>query len=814
MLYPEKNIEVKLGFDKIRQFIKEACYGDIGRELVDKMQFSTDYNLIKMLTIQTEEFTRILMEGVDFPSANFLDVRNQLDKAKIRNTFLTTSEFFDLKRSLDTLYHCLQFFDKQKDTYPNLYALCEEIILPFDLLQNISKVIDDEGRLKNNASRELQNIRQDIIRTQVQLRKQMDILVRDYKSKDLMKGDSEVTIREGRMVLPVKAEYKRQVKGIVHHASATGQTVYIEPTIVLNMNNKIKELEFQERREIIRILTELTNQVRPHISKLSAAYRFLAKIDFIRAKARFASKIDAINPAFEKTCLIDWKAAYHPLLLLAHKEQNKKIVPHSVFIDHHDRILLISGPNAGGKSVALKTVGLLQYMYQNGLLIPVAEGSKVGIFRDIFIDIGDEQSIENDLSTYSSHLSNMRHFLKFADKRSLCLIDEFGTGTEPQFGGAIAETILENLCKQKVFAVITTHYSNLKLMAENTKGIVNGAMRFDVENLEPLYHLEIGQAGSSFALEIAQKIGLPQEVIKQARSKIGASQIDIERLIKDLEQEKRIFREKNAKVISQEQELQSDIDNYKFLKKQIELTRKNIVNEAKVEAKSLLQVTNQKIENTIREIKEAKADKETTQKARQELNEFKEEITPQALEKPVEEFVNKKKAKRIKKGQVANPEASIKVIEGEIKVGDSVRIKGQTTIGEVLSINKKDISIAMGSLKTIIKKNRLEKISQRGIKKIQRSKAVNYDFAKEQINFSPEMDIRGKRADETYTLISNFMDQAIMLSHSNLRIVHGKGTGALRQIVRDILNTYKEVNSVKNEHPDRGGDGVSLIKLH
>lgn len=813
MLYPEKNIEVKLGFDKIRTFIKRACQGDIGRELVDKMQFSTDYNLIKMLTIQTEEFGQILMEGLDFPSSNFLDVRNQLAKAKILNTFLTTAEFFDLKRSLDTLYHCLQFFDKQKDNFPNLYALCEEIILPYDLLKSIERVIDDEGRLKSNASKELQNIRQDIIRTQVQLRKQMDILVRDYKSKDLMKSDSEVTIRDGRMVLPVKAEYKRQVKGIVHHASATGQTVYIEPTIVLNMNNKIKELEFQERREIIRILTELTNQVRPHISKLAAAYRFLAKIDFIRAKARFASKINAINPTFEKTCLIDWKAAYHPLLYLAHQEQNKKIVPHSIYIDHKDRILLISGPNAGGKSVALKTVGLLQYMHQNGLLIPVAEGSKVGIFRDIFIDIGDEQSIENDLSTYSSHLSNMRHFLKFADKRSLCLIDEFGTGTEPQFGGAIAETILENLCKQKVFAVITTHYSNLKLMAQNTEGIVNGAMRFDVENLEPLFHLEIGQAGSSFALEIAQKIGLPQEVIKQARSKIGGSQIDVEELIKTLEHEKRIFREKNAKVISQEQELKADIDNYKFLKKQVELNRKNILNQAKVEASNLLQNTNQKIENTIRQIQENKADKKETQKVRQKLAEFKEEIQPEILEQPVEEFVSRKKAKKIKKGLISNPEPSIQVIEGEIKVGDSVRIIGQNAIGEVLTINKKDISIAMGDLKTIIKKNRLEKISQRGIKKIQRSQAMNFDFAREQMNFSPEIDIRGKRADETYKLIGDFIDHAIMLSHHNLRIVHGKGTGALRQIVRDILNTYKEVSSVKNEHPDRGGDGVSMVRL-
>lgn len=813
MLYPEKNIEIKLGFDKIRELIKTSCQGEIGRELVDKMQFSTDYNLIQMLTIQTEEFSQILLEGLDFPSSNFLDVRNQLSKAKILNTFLTTLEFFDLKRSLDTLYECLQFFDKQKDNFPNLYALCEEIILPFDLLQAISKVIDEEGRLKNNASKELQNIRQNIIATQIQLRKQMDILVRDYKSKDLMKSDSEVTIREGRMVLPVKAEYKRQVKGIVHHASATGQTVYIEPTIVLNMNNKIKELEFQERREIIRILTELTNQVRPHISKLAAAYRFLAKIDFIRAKARFAGTIEGINPSFEKTCLIDWKAAYHPLLLLAHKEQNKKIVPHNVYIDHHERILLISGPNAGGKSVALKTVGLLQYMYQNGLLIPVAEGSKVGIFRDIFIDIGDEQSIENDLSTYSSHLSNMRHFLKFADKRSLCLIDEFGTGTEPQFGGAIAETILENLCKQKVFAVITTHYSNLKLMAENTKGIVNGAMRFDVENLEPLFHLEIGQAGSSFALEIAQKIGLPQEVIKQARSKIGASQIDVEELIKNLEQEKRIFREKNAKVIQQEQELKEDIDNYKFLKKQIELNRKNILNRAKIEAKTLLESTNQKIENTIRQIQETKADKQTTQKIRQNLTEFKKEIQPEILEQPVEQFVSRKKAKKIKKGKNSNPEPPIQVIEGEIKVGDSVRIKGQNVIGEVLTINKKDISIAMGQLKTIVKKNRLEKISQRGIKKVQRSNAMNFDFAKQQIAFSPEMDIRGKRADETYNLVGNFIDQAIMLSHSNLRIIHGKGTGALRQIVKDVLNTYKEVNSVKNEHPDRGGDGVSIIKL-
>lgn len=802
MLYP-KNIEQKLGFDRIRTLLKQECQGKIGQVLVEKIRFSAKYDLIQKLTEQTAEFKALLESGKPFPNAHFLDVSESLAKAKIENTYLSERDFFDLKNSLQTLYDALRFFHEHQNTYPRLYQLSDGIALPADLIEAIQRTIDEEGKLRSNASPELQDIRRRLQRTETGLRRRLEQLVREYRREGWMPDELESTIREGRMVIPIRAEHKRRLKGIVHDTSATGQTVYIEPEAILDINNEIKELFYEEKREIIRILTKLTNILRPHIEGLSRSYRFLAQIDFIRAKARLALKLDAINPDFERTKILDWRNAYHPTLKLAYQEQGKTVIPHSISINPQDRILLISGPNAGGKSVALKTVGLVQYMYQCGLLVPMDEGSTMGIFQDIFIDIGDEQSIENDLSTYSSHLTNMRHFLKFADKRSLCLIDEFGTGTEPQFGGAIAEAILEKLVEQKCYGIITTHYANLKFFAENTPGVINGAMRFDVEALEPLFQLEIGQPGSSFALEIAQKIGLPRAVIKEARGKVGTSQVDIEKVLRDLEKEKKTFADKNRKVAEREAQLEELLEKYKNLRTQLQEQRKDVMQKARDRAEQLLSEANRKIENTIREIKESQAEKERTQEARKSLEKFKSRVEHE--QKQASESTKKRKKKK---------SDQITVVGGDLSKGDWARIKGQKTHGEVLKVQGDEITIRIGELKTIVKRNRLEKIQSDAFKKKPQGRVTyGVDMLSKQASFKPEMDLRGVRAEEAMSRTESFIDKAIMLNHAHLRIVHGKGNGVLREVIRNTLRNFREVESFEDEHADLGGDGVTLIRM-
>ncbi|MEM6299314.1 MAG: MutS2/Smr-associated SH3 domain-containing protein, partial [Bacteroidota bacterium] len=754
MLYPA-NIEQKIGFEQIRELLKQECQGRIGQELVEKIRFHTKYEIISKLTEQTAEFKQILEEGVSFPNAHYLDVSESLNKAKIENSYLSETAFFELKNSLQTLYDSLRFFNERKEEYPRLFELCDGITIPADLVDAINRTIDEEGRLRNNASPELQDIRQRIIKTQVGLWRKLDQLVRQYRREGWMPEDLETTIREGRMVIPIRVEHKRRLKGIVHDSSATGQTVYLEPEEILDINNDIKELFYEERREIIRILTRLTNILRPHVQGLSRSYRFLAKVDFIRAKARLAVRLDAVNPDFERTKILDWRNCYHPTLKLAYQSQGKTVMPHSIWINPENRILLISGPNAGGKSVALKTVGLVQYMYQCGLLVPMDEGSTTGIFRDIFIDIGDEQSIENDLSTYSSHLTNMREFLKLADKRSLCLIDEFGTGTEPQFGGAIAEAILEKLVEQKCYGVITTHYANLKFFAENTPGIINGAMRYDVDNLEPLFKLEIGKPGSSFALEIGQKIGLPKHVLNAARDKVGTTQVDVEKVLRDLEKERNEFHRRNAQVKAREEQLEALLEKYKGLRGQLQEQRKDIMREARERAEGLLKEANRKIENTIREIKESQAEKEKTQEVRKELEKFREKN-----ERIKAEQAPKPKKKKNKK--------QIKVVEGELVEGDWARLKGQKAHGEVIKVQGNEITIRLGELKTTVKRNRLEKIESDAFKKEQRV-SVNsrgVDILSKQADFSPEIDLRGVRAEEAIGKTESFVDTAIMLNQS------------------------------------------------
>jgi DNA mismatch repair protein MutS2 len=797
MLYPQ-NIEQKLGFDKIREILRQHCTSPLGQAFVEKIRFSDNFEMIDKLVRQTAEFKEILLHEPDFPKQNFLDVTPSLARANVEGTFLSEAEFFDLKLSLQTLWDCLRFFKNQNERFPQLAELSQGIDWDKNLLDRLNQVIDDRGQLRDNASAELQTIRKQLANEQNNLRKKLDSILRSAKSAGFVSEDASPTIRNGRMVIPVSAEHKRRVKGFVQDESATGQTLFIEPVEVLESNNEIRELEYAERREIVRILTTLTDFVRPYVPSLKKACNFLGIIDFLRAKARFAVQINALNPVFVNQTLLNWQTAFHPLLYLSHGKQGKPVIPLNLRLEQPERILLISGPNAGGKSVTLKTVGLLQYMYQSGLLIPVAEDSKIGFFRNLFIDIGDEQSLENDLSTYSSHLTNMKHFLRHANPQTLFLIDEFGTGTEPNVGGAIAESILQKLNQAGAFGVINTHYTNLKVFAENTAGIFNGAMRFDTENLEPLYQLETGKPGSSFAYEIAHKIGLPEEIIELSRKKAGDKQVDFDRLLRELEAEKLTLTQQNQAVRVREQEMKKLQQEYQTLKDELETNRRLLLNKAKTDAKELLAEANRKIENTIREIKENQADKTLTQKTRRELVKYEEELVPEHID-----------------NQEPEPNEELQVLGGDIAVGDSVRIVGQNAVGEVLSLRGKDAEIRIGDLKSTIKLSRLEKISRKEIRQAEKSYSglKGVDMNEKMSNFNYQLDVRGKRGEEALTLVDDWLDDAIMLGQTELRILHGKGDGILRTLLRNHLKPYKQIASLADEHPDRGGAGITIVKL-
>ena len=825
MLYPQ-NIEIKLGFDKIRERLNELCVSTLGRNFVEKVRFSDNYDLIQKMIRQVDEMKNILQfEPTAFPSQNYLDVNYQLSKASIEGAFLTEEEFFNVKLSLRTIQECLRFFDKKEpEEFPQLRELVgsaftdrskdEEHIKQVQapqlairsLLDSLDKIIDDRGKLKDNASSELQVIRK---RMQVQendLRKTLDRILKNARANGWISDDFSLTLRGGRMVIPIAAEHKRKIKGFVHDESDTGKTVFMEPTEVLEANNEIRELESAEKREIVRILMELTTQMRPHIPVLRRAYTFLGIIDFIRAKARLAIEVNGIAPLSINSQVVDWKNAVHPLLFLSFKKQGKTVKPLTITLNAENRILLISGPNAGGKSVTLKTLGLLQFMYQCGLLVPMAEHSTIGIFRNVFIDIGDEQSLENDLSTYSSHLTNMKYFLLNSDRKTLFLIDEFGTGTEPSLGGAIAESILEDLNKSGAYGAINTHYTNLKTFADKTIGITNGAMRYDAEHLEPMYELEIGKPGSSFAIEIAYKIGLPKEIIDKSKQKIGNQQVSFEKLLKELEIERKVFADKNIENAMKQRKLDQLLEQYSSLKTYLDNEKKTILNTAKLQAKELVKNANQKIEATIKDIREQGADKLATKEIRQELQDFQDALKVEKLavaqNKPKEE-------KEIVEKDV------IEVIEGEITVGSLVRIKGQEALGEVIGMRGKDAEVAIGDLKTTVKLNRLEKISRKEfkLKTSSKTKVVGVDMNDKMMNFSFNLDLRGKRGDEALMEVDKFMNDALMLGQDELRIIHGKGDGILRTLIRNHLRGYSQVAKTQDEHADRGGAGVTLVSL-
>jgi DNA mismatch repair protein MutS2 len=794
MLYPS-NLEQKINFNKIKEILKSECSSSLGMDFVDKVSFSSDSKLVVRLLDQTEEFRQILVSGEAFPTSNFTNLNPYLEKAKLENSFLDAADFHEVKLSLQTLRTCVLFFQKNEEVYPVLSQLLGLLIdLDLSLLKSIDEIIDEKGNVKNNASRELQLIRGQIIYEEGRLRKVMERVFKEARAKGLTPEDAQMTVRSGRLVIPVAAENKRKLRGFIHDESATGQTVFMEPEEALDINNEIRDLEYMERREIIKILTKLTDRLRPAIPALRKATNFLGLMDFIRAKAKFAQKTNSARPEITKERQLIWRNARHPLLEMALKASGKKVVPLQIKLSGHERLLVISGPNAGGKSVTLKTVALLQYMLQCGLLIPVEPDSKSSLFDNFFIDIGDEQNLENDLSTYSSHLMSMKYFSNFADRKTILFIDEFGTGTEPQFGGAIAEAILLALNKLGAYGVLTTHYGNLKQVASKNQGLVNGAMRYDVDKLEPMYQLEIGKPGSSFALEIASKIGISKDILAYAKSQIGEDRVRYDRLLTQLENEKNQYRELLSEVHSKDHLLKTRLQEYKELKETLETTKKKYIQEAKEEAKLLLDQANKKIESTIRQIKEGKAEKESTKLVRQELEAFKEKVKPEKI-------------------KVKTP--SIVVLPGEIKVGDWVRLKDNGAIGEVLQLKSKEVEISIGELKSNVKLSRLERISQGEVKKEKKAIGVrgNFNTNEKMMDFSMNLDLRGKRGEEILSLIQTFIDEGYMLGIKDLRIVHGKGNGILRDLTRNFLKDMSQVRHMEDEHADRGGAGVTLVTL-
>lgn len=793
-LYPA-NLEEKIDFDKIKELIKEECTGSLGADFVKKVSFSKDRKLLTKLLAQTEEFRKILVSGEPFPASNFINIYPYLEKAKIEGTFLFEDEFHEVRLGLNTLQGCVSFLTKFQEEYPQLSQLLGMVEEDIPLEKRIGQVLDERGKIKNNASQELNLIRTQLAYEESRIRKVLDQIYRSVKAQGFTPEDASVTIRGGRMVIPVLAEYKKRIKGFIHDESATGQTVYLEPAEVLDINNEIRDLEYMERREVQKILTKLTDELRVYIPALRRAFYFLGMVDFIRAKAKFALKINGVNPRMASVREMSWEKARHPLLEMALNQQKKAIVPVSLRLDPNHRLLVISGPNAGGKSVTLKTVALVQYMYQCGLLVPMEANSTCSIFDQFFIDIGDEQNIENDLSTYSSHLMNMKHFTFYANKKTVFFIDEFGTGTEPQFGGAIAEAILTDLNKSGSYGIVTTHYGNLKQLASKSPGMVNGAMRYDVDKLEPLYELEIGKPGSSFAFEIAGKIGIPNEIILHAKAQVGETRVKYDKLLLRVESEKSKYETLMAEAQRKDRLLSQRLQEYNSLKGTLDDQRKAIINEAKAQAKLLLDDANRKIEHTIRSIKESQADKAATRQLRSELEAHKTTIKPEK--------------------QAVEPPKAIKVLEGEVKPGDQVRVKDNGALAEVLDIRGTQASILIGDLQSKVKLNRLEKISNTSLKKEKKAveKRISYDTMSKMADFSPNLDIRGKRGEEVLPLIQNFIDEGYMLGMNDLKIIHGKGDGILRGLTRNLISKMPSVAGFSDEHADRGGAGITLVQL-
>lgn len=810
MIYPPQ-FEEKIGFTKIRELLNQNCISDMGRQWVSKLSFSTSFSSIELWLNQTEEMQQILLGDLGIPIQDYFDLRPDLNRIRLAGTYLKTDRFFDLKSSLNVINEMIMFFDEKQQDYAHLYRLTSGLEIDPLIITKIDTILDEKGEIRDRASEKLFEIRSEIIRANRQSEKSINESLRQAKKAGWTNETVEATVRNGRLVIPLSAAYKRQIRGVIHDESATGQTVYLEPDKVLHLNNKIQALEAEERREILRILVAFADFLRPSIDSLVAAYRFLGLIDFIIAKARLSVQLNAVKPDLRDKAEIQWYQARHPLLYLSHKAQGKVIEPLNIHLHTQERILIISGPNAGGKSVALKTIGLVQYMLQNGLLVPLRSTSITGIFKRFFIDIGDEQSIENDLSTYSSHLLNMQHFLAQANAKTLFLIDEFGSGTEPILGGAIAEAILEELNEKKAFGVITTHYANLKLLPTNENGMVNGAMLFDTKKMIPLYKLVMGRPGSSFTIEIARKIGFSKTLLQKIDEKADRRQLDFEEQLQQLEVDKKALEKKQQQIALMDEHLSETLEKYQALYGDLQKEKKSILAEANKESKAILKQSNRLIEKTIKEIRENAAEKKKTQEIRkniqQEINRLEKEPR---IEKPTRHHVVEQ--------QIANKKVEKKVGKSTpLKTGDLVIVDGQNTVGSIALIKGKKAKVDFDTMQMFIELNRLEKVSKTQERKLKKanvkSSNIAQDLSEKYASFNPNIDVRGQRADEALIQIQRFLDDAILLGVHQIHILHGKGTGALRQVIQEYLRANRDVNRYYDEHIERGGHGITVVEM-
>lgn len=810
-------LEQKLGFDRIRQMLAEACTNQLAVRMCSEMAFTDNYaKLIRELE-QTDEMRQILMLENSFPNQDFIDLTPELERLKIGNTVIDLQCMLDLKVSLKTLTDCVRFLvHDNADKYPQLSLLARHVELNPAILRQIGKIVDEKGEIYDNASPLLQEIRHEMRRKQGEVDSQINKTLSRAKREGWAPENAEVTIRNGRMVIPMLDTHRRKIKGLIHDESATRQTAFLEPTEVVELNNDLRELTFAERHEINKILLKFSDMIRPELAQIINAYWVLARIDFVRAKARLALTLHCGLPIVSDVPQINWIEARHPILLMNAENQGRKVVPFSLQLDEMAKILIVSGPNAGGKSVCLKAVGLIQYMLQCGLLVPCRETSEMGIFGRLFIDIGDQQSIDDELSTYTSHLQNMKQLLLEADNRTLFLLDELGGGTEPRSGCAIAEAVLEELYGRGSFGVVTTHFADLKLLADHYEGIVNGAMLFDTVSMKPLYRLSIGHPGSSFAFEIAQNVGFPQEVLDAAGSKVGKEMLNFEHQLQQIELDKQEIARQRTELEVSDQFLSEVIQKYQNLTEKLESKKYEILSAARAEAKQILQSANKTVEQTISDIKTAQAEKEQTRAARERLKEQAAQV-----EEAQQAHTESRKSQR-QKMQVADAapkQQGEEYDDSPIVVGDIVKIEDQESFGEVVEVKGRKAVIESNSIRMTIALNRLRKTRKKHIP-VDKTRRQDSHFQSiyDEINekrkyFNPTLDLRGQRADEALSMLQHHIDEAMLLSEKELRILHGKGYGILKTIVREFLQGSRDVQSFHSEQMQLGGDGVTVVHL-
>ena len=826
MIYPA-NFEQKIGFDRLREQVAALCTMRAARGKLAEETFSTSAREIGRRLELADQMRLLLDMEHDFPGGEYPDVDHVVAKLRVEGTFLDVGEVVTLHRALSLVGSVVAFILAREGQYPALYARSRGVEAFPGIVQRIDAIVDRFGNIRDNASPALLEIRRAIREREGQAAKRLQAVLAAAKGAGIVDADAQISIREGKAVIPVAAANKRKLQGFIHDESATGRTFYVEPVEVVEINNELRELEYAERREIVRILSEFTDSVRPDAGLIAVSGDYLAEIDMLRAKGRWASQNGCVKPIVSDDDRLVLKNARHPLLQQTLRAQGREVVPLDMQLDRRKHILVISGPNAGGKSVCLKTTGLVQYMFQCGFPVPASEVSELPVFRSIFIDIGDEQSIDDDLSTYSSHLLNMKNMLAGASSSTLVLIDEFGSGTEPVIGGAIAEAILERLLAKGCYGVITTHYANIKYYASNTEGIANGAMMFDVQNIRPLFRLETGKPGSSFAVEIARKIGLPEDIIRAAGEKAGSDHINIEKQLREIARDKHYWEQKRDRIRLTDRKVEELEQTYAGQLSKIRAERQEILKKAKLEAQQLIADANRQIENTIRTIREAQAEKELTRLARRELDDFRDAVTKTdtadkdaEVAREIERIERRRQRREERKAQRGEAQAAgAAPAEApkprEVEAGAKVRMAGQDMVGVVQSVKGRKAQVAFGQILTTVDRKMLTVVSNSEFREATRPQTartvVSAGISARKLSFKDHIDVRGMRAAEALDAVQDFIDDALMVGVGSVSILHGKGTGALKEEIRRYLRTVPEVESARDEHADRGGAGITIV---